>query len=254
MHQYSKDEKIKEFTSKTEEIVSDENHLKSIAIPNVENMGIHWNRHFPVYLKGSTIARILYYDFLYKKIINTPGVIIEFGVQWGTTLALLTSLRGLYEPWNHSRLIYGFDTFEGLTEINYKDGKYANQGDYKVVDGYEKQLETILNIHEKSQPLPHIKKHKLYKGNAVETVDLFLNENPHIIVSMLILDMDIYEPTLQVLKKLRNRLTKGSIVVFDELNCPSFPGETLALMEEIGICNVELKKFPFQTFGAYFVV
>jgi hypothetical protein len=57
---------------------------------------------------------------------------------------------------------------------------------------------------------------------------------------MLFLDMDIYEPTLDVLRKLKNRLTKGSIVVFDEVNCPSFPGETIALMEEIGLPNIEL--------------
>lgn len=254
MNQYIKDKNIKEFTSKTVEVINDENFLKDAAIEQIDKMGIHWNRHFPLFLKGSTIARILYYDFLYKKIIDIPGVIMEFGIQWGTTLSILSSLRGLYEPWNHSRCIYGFDTFEGLTNINTKDGDYSAEGDYNVIENYEVKLSEILSIHEKSQPLSHIKKMHLYKGDARVTVDQFLDENPHAIISLLILDMDIYEPTIQVLRKLRNRLTKGSVVVFDEVNCPTFPGETIALMEELGLPNIELRKFPFQTFGAYFIV
>jgi len=254
MHQYYKDPIIKEFTSKTNEVIADETFLKEVATGQIDRMGIHWNRHFPLFLKGSSIARILYYDFLYRKIINVPGVVMEFGVQWGTTLSILTSLRGLYEPWNHSRCIYGFDTFEGLTNINSKDGDYANQGDYSVLNNYDDTLLKILEIHEKSQPLSHIKKSHLYKGDARVTVDQFLTENPHSVISMLILDMDICEPTLEVLRKLKNRLTKGSVVVFDEINCPSFPGETIALIEEIGLPNISLRKFPFQTFGAYFIV
>jgi hypothetical protein len=254
MHQYSKDPIINEFTSKTNEVIEDESILKELAVNHIDKMGIHWNRHFPLFLKGSTIARILYYDYLYRKIIKIPGAIMEFGIQWGTTLSILTSLRGLYEPWNHSRCIYGFDTFEGLTNINSKDGSFANQGDYGVINNYDDTLVEILEIHEKSQPLPHIKKSKLYKGDARITVDQFLRENSHTVISMLILDMDIYEPTLEVLRKLRNRFTKGTVVVFDEINCPSFPGETIALMEEIGLPNIKLRKFPFQTFGAYFVV
>lgn len=236
------------------EVIEVQTILKAIAVNHIDKMGVHWNRHFPLFLKGSTIARILYYDYLHRKIIHIPGVIMEFGIQWGTTLSILTSLRGLYEPWNHSRCIYGFDTFEGLTNINSKDGDVVNQGDYGVTSSYADTLVKILEIQEKSQPLSHTKKSKLYKGDARITVDQFLSENSHAVISMLILDMDIYEPTLEILRKLKNRFTKGTVVVFDEINCPSFPGETIALMEEIGLPNIKLRKFPFQTFGANFVV
>ena len=68
---------------------------------------------------------------------------------------------------------------------------------------------------------------------------------------MAILDMDVYKPTKKVLEKILSRLTKGSIIVFDELGCPHFPGETLALMETIGINNLKLVKHPLQSWCTY---
>ena len=75
-----------------------------------------------------------------------PGCILEFGVQWGAGLAQLISLRGIYEPYNYSRHIYGFDTFEGFVNTSEKkDGTHLSDGDYSVY-GYESQLEKILSL------------------------------------------------------------------------------------------------------------
>ena len=71
---------------------------------------------------------------------------------------------------------------------------------------------------------------------------------------MVFLDFDIYEPTKEILKMIKPRLVKGSVVAFDELNDPDSPGETLALMETIGLNNVELKKFPYASRVSYFIV
>ena len=48
---------------------------------------------------------------------------------------------------------------------------------------------------------------------------------------MAILDMDVYDPTKKVLQKIKNRLFKGSVLVFDQLNHPDFPGETKAVLD-----------------------
>ena len=70
-------------------------------------------------------------------------------MQWGATLAQLISLRGIYEPYNYRRYIYGFDTFEGLTNTDKsKDGNHLDDGDYQVYGGYEDKLEEILKLHE----------------------------------------------------------------------------------------------------------
>jgi hypothetical protein len=66
--------------------------------------------------------------------------------------------------------------------------------------------------------------------------------------------MDLYQPTKVCLKKLIPRLFKGSVIVFDELNYPDFPGETLALLESFDLKKIKLKSFHGQTFASYFIV
>src|SRR4051794_524849 len=144
-------------------------------------------------------------------------------------MAQLINLRGIYEPFNHSRKIIGFDTFEGFPDVDSKDGNFSKIGDYSTMEDYETVLERILTIHERFSPIPHMKKFELVKGDASVSAERWLAENPHAIVSMAIFDRDVYKPTRDVLEQIRPRLTRGSLLVFDELNCPHFPGETAAL-------------------------
>jgi hypothetical protein len=200
-----------------------------------------------------SISRVLYYDDLYKKILDIPGVICEFGVRWGATLAQLISFRGVYEPYNYSRKIYGFDTFQGFTTIDEKDSGFSQLGDYSVTPGHLELLEEILTIHESFSPISHVKKFGLVKGDASQTVGPWLAENPHAIISMAIFDMDVYKPTRDVLEMILPRLVKGSLLVFDELNIEEFPGETQAVDEVLGLNNISLRRNPHQPFCAWAV-
>jgi Macrocin-O-methyltransferase (TylF) len=215
------------------------------------NQGPQWNLHQTVFLRRQSLSRLIYYYELYQKIIDVPGVICEFGVQWGATLSTLINLRGMFEPFNHSRTIYGFDTFEGFVQIDEKDGGFSAAGDYSTTANYYEVLEEILHLQESFSPIPHMKKFELVRGDASHTVPEWLERNPHAIVAMAILDMDVYRPTRDVLTKLIPRLTKGSLLVFDELNCRHFPGETEALAEVIGLNNLKLHRFPHQPFCAW---
>jgi hypothetical protein len=213
--------------------------------------GGNWGIHSLVTLNRRALSRIIYYHELYQKIITVPGVICEFGVQWGATLSLLLNLRGMYEPYNVSRKIFGFDTFEGFSTVGSNDGKFAKVGDYKSLPNFDRLLHEILLIHEMFCPVNHIKKYELIKGDASQTIDNWLRDNPHAIVSMAIFDMDVYEPTKEVLQKIIPRLTKGSLLVFDELNCQNFPGETTAVQEVLGLNNLTLNRHPHQSYCAW---
>jgi hypothetical protein len=212
-----------------------------------------WNNHLLVTLKRQTLSRLLYWDHLYRQILEKPGVICEFGVQWGASLAQLINLRGIYEPYNISRLIFGFDTFSGFASVDQKDGGFSEAGDYSTSAGYEHVLEKLLDIHEAFCPVSHKKKFQLIKGDASVTVKQWLLDNPSAIIGMAIFDMDVYKPTKDVLEAIVPRLTKGSLLVFDELNCPSFPGETRAVDEVLKINNLRLKHFPHQPYCAWTV-
>lgn len=212
-----------------------------------------WQRHSVVTMNVSAASRLLYLNMLYQKIVDVPGVICEFGVHWGATLAQLINLRSIHEPFNHSRTIYGFDTFAGFPAVHEKDGGAYRVGDLATQENYEETLDHILGLLETFPPLSHIKKYGLIKGDASQTIDKWLDDNPHAIISLAIFDMDLYEPTKVVLEKIRPRLAKGSILAFDELNCKYFPGETRALDEVFGLNNLRLYRSPLYPYGAWAV-
>ena len=82
-----------------------------------------------------------------------------------------------------------------------------------------------------------------------------MNKNKHLIVALLFLDFDIYEPTKIALKNLLPRMSKGSILAFDEINNAGWPGETLALIEEIkDLRNIKIEKFHFDSNISFIVL
>jgi hypothetical protein len=70
----------------------------------------------------------------------------------------------------------------------------------------------------------------------------------------LYLDVDLYEPTKKALEIFVPRMTKGSIIVFDELNAKIFPGETKAVNEYLGLKDIEIKRFTFDSYVSYCVL
>ena len=195
-------------------------------------------------------------DFLFRSVVDVQGVVMEFGTRWGQNLALFSALRGIYDPFNRHRKIIGFDTFEGFPEISEKDGtsEMMQPGQLALREGYLDYLDGVLRLHENLNPLSHIKKYELRAGDATVEVPKYLKEAPETVIALAYFDFDLYEPTKQCLEMIRTRLTKGSVIGFDELNDPDSPGETLALMEVFGLENVTLKRFSNASRVSYFVV
>lgn len=239
---------------RTSEEMGSLDRLKEMHLNLVPRLGEGWNQHSLVTLRRQTLSRILYYDWIYQMMVGKPGVICEFGVQWGGILSTLQSLRGIYEPYNHQRKIFGFDTFSGFSSITKEDGGDHQEGDYSVDKGYEEELHEIMMIQEQQSPLPHIQRTFLIKGDASVTVNEWLEENPAAVIGMAIFDMDVYKPTKDVLEAIKPRLFKGSVLVFDEFGMKEWPGETIAVNEVLGINNLEFKHFPHQPCCAVAIV
>ena len=206
-----------------------------------------------LFMKRQDLSQIFFLNDIYKKITNVHGVIMEFGVRWGKNLTLFTCLRGIYEPYNHNRKIIGFDTFSGFPSIDEKDGKseVIKKGAYNVTKGYEDYLEQVLSCHENENPISHMKKFILIKGDAVDQLRKYLDENPETIIAFAYFDFDIYEPTKKCLEMILPYMPKGAILGFDELNCRDYPGETIALNEIIGIRNCEIKHSIYSPTQSY---
>ena len=223
--------------------------FKDCPIPEDEffmNLGL--------FLTPQTLSRVLFMDFLYRQILDVQGIVIELGCRWGQTLSLFTALRGIYEPFNRLRKVVGFDTFEGLSGVSAEDGSQLNPRMYTVTPGYEEYLDQILKIQEQESPLPHLNKYEIVKGDVRKSIHEYLGRNPETIIALAYFDLDIYEPTRDCLQAIKGRLTRGSVIGFDELNEHPSPGETLALKEVLGISRFSIRRFPYSARTSYLVV
>lgn len=181
---------------------------------------------------------------------------MEFGVRWGRNMALYGSLRGIYEPFNHNRTIIGFDTFEGFPSVDKRDGndEIISIGAYNVTENYDAYLAKILNYHEQESPISHIKKYEIVKGDASVGINSYLKKHPETIIGLAYFDFDIYQPTYDCLLAIRDRLSKGAVIGFDELNNATYPGETLALKEALGISRHKIRHSRFSPTQSYIVI
>lgn len=209
-----------------------------------------------VFQRRQELSKTLFMNEMYQKIINTHGVIMEFGTRWGQNLTTLSNLRGIYEPYNYNRRIIGFDTFEGFIGTAGQDGNddSIEEGSFAVTEGYESFLEDVLACHQNESPLNHIDKFELCKGDATVQLAEYLKRNPQTIVAFAYFDFDIYAPTKACLELIKPHLVKGSVIGFDELNDPGFPGETLALQEVLGLNNIRLERNKFCAMQSYLVI
>ena len=105
-----------------------------------------------------------------------------------------------------------------------------------------------------NRSIGHIPKVILVKGDIRETLPTYLEENPHTVVSLLHLDMDVYEPTKLAIELLMPRMPKGAIIFFDELNDDRWPGETLAVLDTIGLKNLRIERFAFDASISFAVI
>jgi hypothetical protein len=212
------------------------------------NLGLYMNRQ--------SLSRVLFLHELYRRILTVQGIVIEFGVRWGQTLALFESFRGMYEPYNHTRRIVGFDSFSGLQSVSAVDGDdpIAEEGTYGVTQGFEEHLVKVLEYHEQESPLSHIRKFEVVKGEASQELEAYLERNPQTIVALAYFDFDVYEPTKRCLELIRPYLTRGSVLGFDELCATDFPGETVAVREVLGLDRLRIERVPWHSMPAFAVL
>lgn len=209
-----------------------------------------------LFTSRQNLTYTLFMNELYQKFKDVHGVMMEFGVRWGRNLALLESLRGIYEPFNYNRKIIGFDSFEGFPSVHEKDGNadIIEKGSFSVTENYEQYLEKVLDYHESESPIAHIKKYELRKGNAVEEIKKYLKENPETIIAFAYFDFDIYEPTKECLEAIKGHVTKGTVIAFDELNVHDFAGETIALKEVFGLSRYKITRSEYSSNQSYIVI
>ena len=147
---------------------------------------------------------------------------LEFGVYTGRSINLFSK---------YLKKVYGFDSFEGLSH---------DWLGTRITRGH-------LNLNKK---LPKVNYNvNLIQGKVEETLENFLRQHDPVI-NFVHLDLDTYEPTVYVLKKIKPFLDSKAIILFDELyNYPGWEhGEYRALNEVFS--KEEYKFIAFCTTGS----
>lgn len=211
--------------------------------------------NFPKYVRRQDLTKLFVRYELFKQILPVKGSIVECGVFRGAGIMTWARLSALLEPNNILRRIYGFDTFEGFPNVRSEDATDFDAAQVGELSADPRtELVSLLEAYDLNRFLGHVPKVELVAGDATETIPDFVTSHQHLVVSLLYLDFDLYEPTLVALKHFLPRMPKGALLVFDELDNPAWPGETLAAIEDGLLRSIELRRLEFDPYVAYAVL
>jgi len=211
--------------------------------------------NLPRYARRAQVTRFAALYELFKLTLPVKGSIVECGVFRGSSFMTFAQLSAALEPTNLTRRVYGFDSFGGFPSVSEQDRPLqtgAAPGDL-AADSYD-ELSELLDIYDTDRFLGHIPKAQLIRGDVTKTVPEFVADNPHLVVSLLFLDLDLYEPTAVALREFLPRMPKGAVLALDELDNPIWPGETTALFDEVGLDRLALRRFEFDPYIGYAVL
>ena len=176
---------------------------------------------------------------------NLVGDILEFGVFKGASVALWLKLINMYEPNSISKVI-GFDYFDSEKLLNDLLGLNKNMMN-NVVNRSDKNELSIENITNKLSHFDN-SKYILVKGDAVNTSKTFVEKNPSLKIKILYMDLDVGEPTYEILIHMWNNVCVNGIVVFDEYAYHQWD-ESIGVDKFLKTIKGKYEQFPTNIFS-----
>ena len=216
-----------------------------IKLPKLRN-SFEYENNFYLTCNPDRISKILIQYELFLKTQKIGGDIIECGVYKGLSLIRFAIFRNLLKK--QSKKIIGFDTFGKFPSAKFsKDVKQRK-------NFLEKSGEQSISTTQLSKILKQKKISKnveLVKGDVAKSIPNYLSKNPNLKISLLNLDVDLYEPSKIILENLFPKISKGGILILDDYNV--FPGETKAVNEYFKNKNYTIKQFESRKTPSYIV-
>jgi hypothetical protein len=214
--------------------------------------------NFILFYRRVNFAKFLTHIEIFKKTIGIPGAVVDCGVFKGTSLLTFVKLIEVYCPGDTLKRVIGFDTFKGFPPLSPKDGP-PNESRGKQTGGWNASdflpvLKILVGITQKDSMIPRFKRVELVQGDVRQTIPAYVKNNPGLRISLLHLDLDLYEPTKVALVHLYPLVVAGGVVLVDEYAMDGFPGESAAFDEYFKEKRPVMTKFPFiSTPGGYFI-
>jgi hypothetical protein len=207
-----------------------------------------WDYENGFYLtcENSRIGKLLNHLEIYNMILDLPGDVLEFGVYKGASIVRLLTFRNLLET-EYSRKVIGFDIFGKFPEelSLESDKKFVKRFENEGGNGISKEE---LEMHLKNKGFTNF---SLIKGDILKTIPEYLKTNAALKISLLHIDVDVYEPTRMILESLWNRIVPGGILMLDDYG--TVEGETEAVDEFFAGKDVIINKPRFNYIPSYII-
>lgn len=195
----------------------------------------------------SRFSKFITHLEFFKQTSTVRGEIVEFGIFKGNSFFRWIKFRDLLEQ-TSSRKVIGFDIFGDFPEAQFEEDKAKRDAFVAETNGGKSISFEEINTLLQAQGLH--KNVDIVKGDIMETLDNYIQDNPHLKISLLHIDVDLYEPTKLILEKLYDRVTKGGIIIFDDYG--AFAGANKAV-DDFFENKVEIKKLPFSNAISFIV-
>ena len=215
--------------------------LQKILLDNLENDNVDTG----VGTKSYTMIgkdRLQNIEDLFNRVIenNIEGDLIETGVWKGGAVIFMNAINKFYKQ---NRQIYVADSFEGLPP---PDTKYPEDKDSRL----HNETEYAVSIDDVKS---NFKKFDLLDNNVVFIKGFFkdtLYTYPFSKLSIIRLDGDMYQSTLESLESLYDKVSIGGYIIIDDYGWKKC-GCSKAVDYFISKHNLDVKLIPIDDFGVY---
>ncbi len=82
---------------------------------------------FPRFVPRQALAHFLARHEIFQRVLKLHGSILDFGIFRGSSFFTWQQLSAIFEPYNHTRKIIGFDSFEGFSPLAEADRSAVGQ-------------------------------------------------------------------------------------------------------------------------------
>ena len=199
-----------------------------------------FENNFYITAPSNRVSKFITHLDLFRLSSKLRGEIVECGVFKGNSLMRWIKFRDVLEN-SYSRKIYGFDTFGKFPEASIEEEvsqrkKFIDEAGSQSVKkedftNYLKKLKLDENIH-------------LIEGDITKTVPDFIINNKEIRISLLHIDVDLYEPTKISLESFFPHVVKGGIVILDDYG--AFPGANRAIEDYFKNKSYKIEQLRFS--------
>ena len=179
---------------------------------------------------------------LFLRVRDIPGDIVDAGVFKGTSTILFAQMLRTYCP-DMGRKVVGFDTFDDAFEGT---RNFEQDNARSFMQFHEAGMEAQLNNVIRAQQLENYC--ELIKGDITKTLPAYLGRKGSLTISLLHVDLDIYEPTISTLRNAYDAMAPGGLIVLDQYGIEGW-GETAAVDDFFAERGIEptIERIPFTT-------